>query len=48
MHYLVVDEMSEIVDRCNAVVEESGILDLTETNNTINSIKISYLLLQVI
>lgn len=34
-----VDEMSEIVDRCNAVVEESGILDLTETNNTINSIK---------
>lgn len=34
-----VNEMAIIVDKCNKVVEEAGILDLTETNNNINSIK---------
>ena len=34
-----VNEMSVIVDKCNTTVEEAGIIDLAETNNTINSIK---------
>lgn len=34
-----VNEMSVIVDKCNTTVEEAGIIDLAETNNTVNSIK---------
>lgn len=34
-----VNEMSVIVDKCNTAVEEAGVIDLAETNNTINSIK---------